>query len=38
MKESFHCFPCNKEFIDEEIAREHRRSTGHKVIERILEK
>jgi hypothetical protein len=38
MKESFHCLPCNKEFIDEEMATEHKRSTGHKVIERILEK
>ena len=38
MKESYHCLPCNKEFIDKELAKDHRKSTGHEVIERTLEK
>lgn len=37
MKESYHCTPCDKEFIDKEIAMEHKRSTRHEVIQRILE-
>jgi hypothetical protein len=38
MKESYHCTSCDKEFIDKEMAMEHKRSTKHEVIERILEK
>lgn len=38
MKESYHCVPCNKEFIDKDVAKDHKESTGHQVIERILEK
>ena len=38
MKESYHCMPCDKDFIDKELAKEHRKSTGHEVIERTLEK
>lgn len=38
MKESYHCLPCDKEFIDREMAKDHRNSTGHEVIERKLEK
>jgi hypothetical protein len=38
MKESYHCSPCDKEFVDKETAMEHKRLTGHEVIERILEK
>jgi hypothetical protein len=38
MRKSFHCFTCNKEFIDKELAMEHKRSTGHEITERMLEK
>ncbi len=38
MKESYHCMPCDKEFIEQVTAKSHKRSTGHQVIERILEK
>jgi hypothetical protein len=38
MKESYHCLPCDKAFIDEDMARDHQNSTGHQVIERKLEK
>jgi|GEM_PF-2424771 len=38
MKESYHCMPCDKEFIEKAMARNHKKSTGHQIIERILEK
>jgi hypothetical protein len=38
MKQAYHCPSCNKEFIDKEMAKEHKESTGHEVLERILEK
>ena len=38
MKESYHCLSCDKDFIDKEMAKEHKESTGHEVIERVLEK
>jgi hypothetical protein len=38
MKQSFHCPECDKEFIDNDTAIEHTRSTGHKIIERTLER
>ena len=38
MKESYHCMPCDKDFIEKAMAKSHRRSTGHQIIERILEK
>jgi DNA-directed RNA polymerase subunit RPC12/RpoP len=38
MKKSYHCSACNKEFIDEEMATEHRKSSGHQITQRILEK
>ena len=38
MKISYHCNPCDKEFIDKEMAMEHKASTGHEIIERTLEK
>jgi hypothetical protein len=37
MKESYHCLSCDKD-LDKEIAKDHRESTGHEVIERVLEK
>lgn len=37
MKESYHCRPCDKEFIEEDMATRHRRITGHEVIHRRLE-
>ena len=37
MKQSFRCPECDKAFIDNDIATEHKRSTGHKIIERLLE-
>jgi ABC-type protease/lipase transport system fused ATPase/permease subunit len=38
MKISYHCNPCDKEFIDKEMAMDHKASTGHEIIERTLEK
>jgi hypothetical protein len=38
MKISYHCNPCDKEFIDKEMAKDHKASTGHEIIERKLEK
>ena len=37
MKESHHCRPCDKEFIEEELAVKHRQATGHEIIQRRLE-
>lgn len=37
MNESYHCRPCDKEFIEEDMAAKHRRATGHEVIHRRLE-
>jgi len=30
--------PSDKEFIEKAVAKSHKRSTGHQIIERILEK
>jgi predicted transcriptional regulator len=38
MKISYHCNQCDKEFIDKEMAMEHKASTGHEIIQRTLEK
>lgn len=38
MKQSCRCPECDKAFIDKDTAMEHKRSTGHQIIERILEK
>ena len=38
MKQSYHCLSCDKEFIDKYMAEEHKKTTGHDVIERRLEK
>ena len=35
---SYHCSACDKEIVDKELAAQHEESTGHKVIERDLEK
>jgi len=32
MKESYHCRPCDKEFIREDLAPAHRQTTGYEVI------
>lgn len=37
MKESYHCRPCDKEFIEADLAAQHRQRTGHEVIQRRLE-
>jgi DNA-directed RNA polymerase subunit RPC12/RpoP len=37
MKTSYHCSQCDKEFLDSIMANEHRKKTGHKIIERTLE-
>lgn len=37
MKQSYHCRPCDKEFIEADLAAEHRQATGHEVIQRRLE-
>jgi hypothetical protein len=38
MKISYHCNQCDKEFIDKEMAMDHKASTRHEIIERTLEK
>jgi DNA-directed RNA polymerase subunit RPC12/RpoP len=38
MKISYHCNQCDKEFIDKEMAMDHKASTRHEIIERRLEK
>ena len=38
MKISYHCNQCDKEFIDKEMAMEHKASTRHEIIQRTLEK
>jgi DNA-directed RNA polymerase subunit RPC12/RpoP len=38
MKASYHCLSCDKDFIDKDMAKDHRKTTGQEVIERILEK
>jgi hypothetical protein len=38
MKQSYHCLYCDKDFLDKDMAEDHKKSTGHKVIERMLEK
>jgi DNA-directed RNA polymerase subunit RPC12/RpoP len=38
MKQSYHCLSCNKDFIDRDMAKEHRQSTSHEIVERTLEK
>lgn len=37
MKESYHCRPCDKEFIEADLAAQHRKMTGHEIIQRKLE-
>ena len=34
MKITYHCLPCNKEFVDMQMAKEHIDSTGHEFMER----
>lgn len=34
MRVTYHCLPCNKEFIDIHMAKEHSDSTGHEFMER----
>ena len=38
MKQSYHCLSCDKDFIDKDMAEDHKKTTSHKVIERTLEK
>jgi len=38
MKQSYHCLYCDKDFIDKDMAEDHKKATGHEVIERKLEK
>jgi DNA-directed RNA polymerase subunit RPC12/RpoP len=38
MKQSYHCFDCDKDFIDKDMAEDHKKTAGHEVIERTLEK
>jgi DNA-directed RNA polymerase subunit RPC12/RpoP len=38
MKQSYHCLSCDKDFIDKDMAEDHKKTTGHEVIERTLEK
>jgi len=38
MTKSYHCSDCDKEIVDKDLISEHKKSTGHKVIERVLEK
>jgi hypothetical protein len=38
MKHSYHCLYCDKDFIDKDMAEDHKKTTGHEVIERTLEK
>ncbi len=37
MKESYHCRPCDKEFIEADRAAQHRRAAGHEIIQRRLD-
>ena len=34
----YHCIQCNKEFLEGELAKDHRSSTRHDIKQRILEK
>ena len=36
VKVTYHCLPCNKEFVDMQMAKEHIDSTGHELMERQL--
>ena len=36
MRVTYHCLPCNKEFIEIHMAKEHSDSTGHEFMEREL--
>ena len=38
MKHSYHCLLCDKEFIDKDMADDHKKATGHRIVERKLEK
>jgi DNA-directed RNA polymerase subunit RPC12/RpoP len=38
MKQSYHCMSCDKDFIDKDMADDHKKSTGHSILERKLEK
>jgi hypothetical protein len=35
MKIAYHCFACNQNFMDIEIAKGHSKSYSHEVVERI---
>ena len=35
---TYHCMQCNKEFLDEDIVRQHHKSTSHEIKEQFLEK
>ena len=35
MKITYHCFSCNKKFMDIEIAKGHSKSFSHEVVESI---
>jgi hypothetical protein len=37
MKTSYHCAQCDKEFLDIDLAAEHKKATGHAIVERVLE-
>jgi DNA-directed RNA polymerase subunit RPC12/RpoP len=37
MKTSYHCPQCDKEFLDANMATEHKKGTGHKIVVRTLE-
>jgi DNA-directed RNA polymerase subunit RPC12/RpoP len=38
MKHSYHCLSCDKDFIEKDMAEDHKKLTGHEIIERALEK
>ena len=35
MKQSYHCLSYDKDFIDKDMAKNHKKSTGHEVITNI---
>jgi hypothetical protein len=38
MKQSYHRLSCDKDFIDKDMAEDHKKTTGREVIQRTLEK
>lgn len=37
LMKTYHCAQCDKEFLDIDLAADHKKATEHAIIERVLE-